>query len=375
MKQKRLIACFAVVLVLTASLAAGAGAGATAGVSTGTVQSASAQPTCSFPFEKTDATGTAVTVESEPGRVVALQPSAAQTMWEIGAKKKVVGLPVGPYTSFLNGSKSGDRTDITKQDGYTTNIESVVSLTPDLVLAPNVVSNETVEKLRSAGLTVYKFKSGRSIEDIYRKTTLTGQLVGACQGANQRVKAMNETVSSIESAVEDRDRPRVLYLMGDGYTPGNGTFINRVITLAGGENIATNAGITGYKQISPESVIKQDPQWIVVGSDTPKIPNRTAYTETTALKQNQTVVVNSNYISQPAPRVVTPMSSLARSLHPDAFEQTNTTDESTATDGETSTETTNATSTGTTETNGPGFGVIAAMLALLGATLVARLRQ
>lgn len=372
MKQKRLIACFAVVLVLTASLAAGAGAGA--GVSTGTVQSASAQPTCSFPFEKTDATGTAVTVESEPGRVVALQPSAAQTMWEIGAKKKVVGLPVGPYTSFLNGSKSGDRTDITKQDGYTTNIESVVSLTPDLVLAPNVVSNETVEKLRSAGLTVYKFKSGRSIEDIYRKTTLTGQLVGACQGANQRVKAMNETVSSIESAVENRDRPRVLYLMGDGYTPGNGTFINRVITLAGGENIAANAGITGYSEINPESVIKQDPQWIVVGSDTPKIPNRTAYTETTALKQNQTVVVNSNYISQPAPRVVTPMRSLARSFHPDAFEQTNTTDESTTADGK-STAATDATSTGTTETNGPGFGVIAAMLALLGATLVARLRQ
>jgi iron complex transport system substrate-binding protein len=339
---------------------------------------------CSFPFSKTDATGTKVVVKNEPKRVVALQPSAAQTMWEIGAKEKVVGMPVGPTTAYLNGSK--EKTDITKKDGYSTSIEKVVSRRPDLVLAPNVVSNKTVQKLRSAGLTVYRFRSSDSIKDIYKKTRLTGKLVGACQGANKRVAKMKETVSSIRSAVEGHDRPSVLYLLGGGYTAGNGTFINEIIQMAGGDNLATNVGITGYKKINPEVVVKRNPKWIIIGSNTPQIPNRTAYQATTALKKNQTVTLNTNYLNQPAPRVVIPMKKLARTLHPKAFEQTNATTKtemgtSTATPTPTTTETSaEMTDAGTatpqeTDATGPGFGVVAAAVALVAGALFVRKRS
>lgn len=316
----------------------------------------SAQPSCSFPFSATDATGTDVTVDAEPERVVALQPSAAQTMWEIDADGKVVGLPLGPTTAYLNDSES--RTDITGADGYSTSVETVVSVKPDLVLAPNSVPNDTVETLRSAGLTVYKFGLSESVADISNKTIRTGQLVGACDGASQRVDEMNETVESIESATEDRDRPRVLYMMDDGYTPGNGTFIHEIITAAGGENIAATANITGYQQINPETVIEQDPQWIITQDHMSSVPNRTEYAETTALAQNQTVSVDSNYVSQPGPRVVRPLETLAQTFHPDAFEGMNATapsdDGTAATPG-----------AQTTEAMGPGFGVVAGALALL----------
>jgi iron complex transport system substrate-binding protein len=339
---------------------------------------------CSFPFIKTDATGTEVTVKNEPKRVVVLQPSAAQTMWEIGAREKVVGMPVGPYTTYLNSSKN--RTDIKTED-YSTNIEKVVALKPDLVLAPNVVRNATVQKLRSAGLTVYKFRPSDSIKDIYAKTILTGKLVGACQGAHERVAKMKETVSSIKAAVEGRERPRVLYLMGGGYTAGKGTFINEIIQIAGGDNIAANVGITGYDQINPEVVIKQNPEWIIISSGAPKIPNRTAYQVTTALRKNQTVVVNSNYISQPAPRVVIPMKKLARTFHPEAFEQMNATTETATTtktatvsetkaeNGSTATTDSGMTTAQKTEANGPGFGVVVAAIALVAAALLARRRE
>lgn len=316
----------------------------------------SAQPSCSFPFSATDATGTDVTVDGDPERVVALQPSAAQTMWEIDAEETVVGMPLGPTTSYLNDSES--RTDITGADGYSTSVETVVSVEPDLVLAPNSVPNDTVETLRGAGLTVYKFGLSESVADISNKTIRTGQLVGACDDANQRVDEMNETVESIESATADRDRSRVLYVMDDGYTPGNGTFIHEIITAAGGENIAATANITGYQQINPETVIEQNPQWIITQDHMSSVPNRTEYAETTALAQNQTVSVDSNYVSQPGPRVVRPMETLAQTFHPDAFEGTNATapsdDGTAATPG-----------AQTTEAMGPGFGVVAGALALL----------
>lgn len=349
------------------------------GSSSATAQSGT-QVNCSFPFSKTDATGTKVVVKEEPKRVVALQASAAQTMWEIGASEKVVGMPVTSYTAYLNGSK--EKTNILKTDDYSTNIEKVVSLKPDLVLAPNVVSNDTVQKLRSAGLTVYKFRPSDSITDIYEKTKLIGKLVGACQAANERVAKMKETVSSIKSAVEGRERPTVLYLMGGGFTAGNGTFINEIIQIAGGDNLAVNAGLTGYEEINPEVVIKRNPQWIIIGSNTPKIPNRSVYQVTTALKKDQIVTLNSNYLSQPAPRVVIPMKKLARTLHPEAFEQTNTTgatETGTATTG-TATTTEAETTTGTTSpqetaATGPGFGVAVGAIALIVGVLCTRIRM
>ena len=377
--MNRLVALLAITVVIVAFPAATV----FSTPSTATAQSATPAD-CGLPFSKTDATGTKVVVENEPKEVVALQASAAQTMWEIGAREKVVGMPVNQYTAYLNGSE--ERTDITKRDGYSTNIEKVVSLQPDLVLAPNVVSNDTVRKLRSAGLTVYRFRPSNSIEDIYEKTKLTGKLVGACQGANERVAKMKETVSTIRSAVEGHERPSVLYLMGGGYTAGNGTFINEIIQIAGGDNLASNAGLTDYEQINPEVVIKRDPQWIIIGSDTPQIPNQTAYQATTALRKDQIVTLNSNYLSQPAPRVIIPMKKLARTLHPEAFEQANTTETGTATTTTTGTATTtmseanveNTTITTTpqgTAANGPGFGVVVAAIALIAGVLCTRIRN
>jgi iron complex transport system substrate-binding protein len=270
---------------------------------------------CSFPVTVTDATGQRVTVEDRPGRIVALQPSVAQTLWEIGARDRVVGMPVNEYTAYLNGSEQ--RTDVVQADDFTTDVETVVSLEPDVVLAPNVVSNETVGQLRELGLTVYRFGYGRSLADIYRKTNRTGQLVGECETATAVVASMRTRVDRIRRAVAGRERPRVLHSSGQ-YTAGNGTFVHDAIRIAGGRNIAAEAGIEGYRTISDEVVLKRDPEWIVHTGEAGDLADRAAYANTTAIRSNQTVVLDSNLLSQPAPRVVVPVTRLAKRLHPEA---------------------------------------------------------
>jgi iron complex transport system substrate-binding protein len=365
---------------------------------------------CSFPVTATDATGTEVTVENEPQRVVALGASTAQTLWEVGAKEKVVGLPVNPTTAYLNGS--ANRTDIYQADDFTVATEQVVGLEPDLVLAPNVIPNETVRILREAGLTVYKFDFGNSLAGVYEKTNRTGELVGACEGAAETVAATRERVNTIEQAVAGEERPRVLYAQGGGFVAGNGTFIHEIIETAGGDNVAANAGIEGYKQISNETVAARDPQWIIA-SDVSLIPTGEPYASTTAFQRNQTIGLNTTLLSQPAPRVVIPMTDIAQQLHPEAMQQANlsntTTAQPVAADGGNATATTAAatgtavatdggtpagepTETGIDETavdasggatgtdagtttssgSGPGFGVVVAVIALLGAALLAR---
>ena len=149
-----------------------------------------AEGDCSFPVERTDVTGTEVRVTEEPTRVVTLNPSAAQTMWEIGAQEKVTG--VTKYASNLDGA--AEKTNISGA-GQTINNEEVVGLEPDLVLAPNTVSNDTVGTLREAGLTVYRFQEAESIDDIKRKTAIIGELTGECAGATGRTQSTSSSVT------------------------------------------------------------------------------------------------------------------------------------------------------------------------------------
>lgn len=268
---------------------------------------------CTFPVSSTDATGTNVTIQDEPRRIVTLNPSATQTMWEIGAEGKVVGLT--PYASYLGGTEN--RTNVWSQSSV--NVEAVIALDPDLVLAPNTIPDDTVEQLRGAGLTVYKFETATSTEFVAEKTILTGRLVGECDGARSRADEMRREVETIDEAVDGVDRPRVLYTFF-GWTAGEGTFIDTIITTAGGRNVAAEAGITGYAKISEEVVVSRDPEWMVLNSDNPTVPDSQAYEQTTAARAGNTVTVDANYISQPAPRIVQPMLTIVRALHPDEYE-------------------------------------------------------
>ncbi|MFB9808829.1 ABC transporter substrate-binding protein [Haladaptatus pallidirubidus] len=96
---------------------------------------ATQQPSCSFPVTKADATGTEVSLDEQPQRVVTLSPSAAQIMWEIGAKDKVVG--VTQYANYLE--EADKKANVSGTGQSFVNIEKVVSLEPDLVLAPSTV--------------------------------------------------------------------------------------------------------------------------------------------------------------------------------------------------------------------------------------------
>lgn len=288
------------------------------GSSIATASHTANQDDCSFPLTEPDQTGTAVTLTEPAREVVVLDASSAQVFWEIDAQDRVVGMPVEPYTAYLN--ESTTRTDVT--DGQQILVELVIELDPDLVIAPNYADEQTIHTLRGAGLTVFQFPLEDSIEAIYTKTALYGHFVGECDAANARIAEMQRDIETIQRGVENRERPRVLYYFF-GFTAGNDTFIHDLIILAGGDNVAATAGIEGYREISPEIVVELDPEWIVAPSHA-GLPDGEPYTSTTAMRSNQTLVVDENLVSQAAPRVVEPLSAMAEAFHPDAFPPTAT---------------------------------------------------
>ncbi len=372
-------------VVALAAPAAGASAAGTAAATPASADgafaaSATAQENCSFPVTVTDAKGNELTLEERPESVVALQPSAAQTMWEIGAQGQVTGLPISQYTDYLDGREG--KTDISQDDGVSVSIETAVATDADLVLAPNSTPDSTISQLREVGMPVYEFRMAESIGDIYEKTNTTGRLTGNCEGAAEAVGEMRTDIRVVQEAVSGEEPGTVYYQMTGGFTAGEGTFINRIIELGGGENIAASANVTGYDTLSNEVVVAQNPEWILV-QEQYGLQQTEALSATTAVQEDQIIEVNANYLNQPAPRVVIPISQVAQSIHPEAYAEANASIRGDAgTDGTTTTtdnggmgDDGGSDDTETSDGGGqPGMGVGAAVAALVAALALARRR-
>lgn len=367
--------------------------GATAGAS------AVDQSQCTYPVEMEDATGTAVTVGAEPDRIVTLAPSAAQTLWEFNASEKVVGL--SEYALYLEGA---DENEVVLE-GFEYDIETIIALEPDLVLAPNVTAAETVETLRTNGVTVFQLPAAANFEDVYAKSAVIGELSGECEAASDTVNDMRQRVDAIREAVRDEERPGTVYVLGT-FTAGDDTFIDDILETAGTRNVAADADIDGYRELNEEIIANRsdDIEWLVLEDPPGEPPGDTVWTETTAIQDDQTVALNTNYLNQPAPRTVLVLETLTRAVHPEAYEEaqailaatptpTPTTTTPTASTDTTTPPTTTAAATTTmadtatpptTETDtqtptpadtaagGSGFGLVAGVLALLAVGLLGR---
>ena len=105
-----------------------------------------------------------------------------------------------------------------------------------------------------------------------------------------------------------------------------GTFGDLLITRAGGENLATAAGITDpYPQLSLEQIVASNPAVIVLGDSmwgvTPEsIATRPGWEELAAVTDEQVHPFDDNLVSRPGPRLVDGLEQLAKLLHPDLFQ-------------------------------------------------------
>jgi len=268
---------------------------------------------CSYPLTVTDATGERVTVSEEPERVVVLGPSTAQTMWEIGAREKVVGMPVNFFTSYLDGSDS--KTNVVGEQGQPIT-EAVVGTEPDLVIAPNITDPQAVRSLRDAGLTVYNVELAGSLDDVNEKTRTVGRLVGEFERAADVAADTHARIEAVQEAVADADRPTAYYALGDGFTAGPETFIGDVIDSAGADNVASEADIARYDVISQEVLAATTIDWLVLPGQLPR-PMNPAINDSRAVAEGNVVRVDNNFINQPAPRVVQPLATMAQAFHPE----------------------------------------------------------
>jgi ABC-type Fe3+-hydroxamate transport system substrate-binding protein len=263
-----------------------------------------------------------------PKRIVSTAPSITELLYALGLGDRVVG--VDRFSRFppeaLRKAKIGDYVN--------PNLEAIAALRPDLVIIPtNPV--KLAERLAILRLKVLEIDQD-SITKLYESFRIVGEAAGARTQAAKLEVAVRGQLEAVRTRAAPLKKTRVMFVVGrtpnrlDGLiVVGQASYLNEIITLAGGENVFRDA-VASYPGVSLEEVLARNPDVIVdMGdmADTVGVTDQHKHEVTSlwerlssvaAVKQHRVYAVASDIYVEPGPRVVDAAKAFLEMLHPEA---------------------------------------------------------
>ncbi len=278
------------------------------------------------PPELVDALGDTLRLADAPLRVISLAPSNTEIVYAVGAGDRLVGV-----TEYCNYPPEAEK--VQTIGGFSNpNLELIVSLQPDLVLGARFNPLEVLAALRRLDVPVFVL-APRTLEETFTAIRQVGSLTGRTDPASRLealMKARIESLTSIVETIPAGSRPRVLWgkLGTPMYTAGPGSFIDDLIRLAGGQNVAADAQ-TAWFQVGLETIVSRDPQIILVSSvhpetiarDVDRLRKTPGWEDVDAIVNGQVHHVDMDILGRPGPRLIDGLEILAGIFHPARFAQ------------------------------------------------------
>ena len=197
---------------------------------------------------------------SESLRAISLAPNITEIIYALGAEDCLVGR--SDYCNYpvevLELPSAGNV--------WQPNLEVIVSMEPDIVLAASLLDPTYKESIEQAGIKVVHILSEENIEGTYDLIMQVGNALNNEKEAENLCNSIKQRFNSIEEKVKDiTNRKTCIYLLGWGefgdYAATGDTFLGSLINLAGAENAAASAQ---YWAISRELLIDSDPDLIIL---------------------------------------------------------------------------------------------------------------
>lgn len=271
-----------------------------------------------------DGLGRTVTLATHAQRIVSMAPSATEILYAIGADDQMVGRD--SFSDFP--AEAANLTDVGgSMNEYS--YETIASLNPDLVIAAGINTADQVKALEDLGLTVYYIANPTDFDGLYQIIQDVGKLTGRDAEAATLTGSLAERVKTVEETIATATTTPVVFYELDGsdpakpWTSGPGTFVDMLITMAGGKNVGS--ALSGsWAQISIEDLLIQNPGLIILGDSaygmTPdQVAARTGWENIKAVTDGQIYAFNDDLVTLAGPRLVDGLEGLAKLIHPELF--------------------------------------------------------
>jgi len=270
-----------------------------------------------------DDAGRQVHLNSAPTRIVSHVPSITETIFALGLGDKLVA--DSDYCDYPEAAKGKP-----KIGGYfTPNIEEIVAMKPDLVLTDGHVP-ELITKLDSLEIPIAVIDP-KDISSVLTDIELLGNVSGSQKEARELTDNMRERMNAVWKKVAPLSYlPSVFYVFDatdttKPWTAGPSSFVDALINLAGGKNVAASAA-GPWIQFNMEELVNSNPDIILVDSShgtaaisPAQIKELPGWQDLKAVKENRIYIIDGDLVNRSGPRIVEGLEQIAKILHPDLF--------------------------------------------------------
>ena len=279
-------------------------------------------PALAFPKTFTDDAGRTVVVSRPHQRIISLAPSNTEILYALGLGARIVA--VDQYSDYPPEAKQKPR-----MGGYAgPDIEQITAATPDMVFATGYHAKFVVPNLQRHGIPVLVVEP-KTLTEVLDRILLVGQVTGEETKARALVQQLRARMDRVTDRIKGVARPRVFFeISPELYTAGPGSFIDDMITHAGGSNIAADT-TKPWPQINQESVVVKDPEVILLGNAVgaeavKRVRARSGWQGIAAVKSGRILAIDADLTHRPGPRIFGGLEAIARALHPERFQDTPT---------------------------------------------------
>jgi len=277
-----------------------------------------------FPVTIKDATDKNVVIEAKPEKIVSLIPSNTEIAFALGLGDKIVG--VNDYDNFPEEALEKE-----KIGGMEFNVEKIISLQPDVVLAQGSMADSSAEglkQIRDAGIPVVVVNDAKNFAEVYKSIEMIGTVTGKQEEAQKIVDDMKAKVEDLKAkaaTIKDQDKKSVLMEISPApelYAAGKNTFIDEMLSIINAENVVKEEG---WPKVDQEAIISSNPDVIIttygfyIDNPVGQVTSREGWQDINAVKNKQVVDVHSDKVTRPGPRLVEGVEEVAKAVYPDIF--------------------------------------------------------
>jgi iron complex transport system substrate-binding protein len=266
-----------------------------------------------------DATGTTVRLPERATRIVTLAPSLGELAADLAgdALERIVG--VSDYSDYPPALAK-----IPSVGSYARfNIEKVVSLKPDLVLATTDGNpKDQVLHLRELGVPVVVVGT-ETLAEVEGSVRLVARAMGEEKRGEAMAAQLHLGIEHLRAKVAAGGTRRVLLQIGDDplVVVGAKSFLHDAVRLVGGTNVYADAS-AHYPRPSLEDVLKRDPEVVIVlalGGDLAPFHAMASrwgrFAGISAVKAGRVRVLQGDMILRPTLRLLEGLSLLEKAVH------------------------------------------------------------
>ena len=196
---------------------------------------------------------------SQEKKIISLGPAFTKAIYELDAQDNLIGC-----TSFCPLQDDADKKEIVATI-IDVNIEKIIELNPDIILASKLTNRRSIELLSKAGFSVVVFDQPKNFNQLCDQFRKIAQITATEEKAEKIINQVKEAISQIQAETINLYRPKVFIQIGARplFTVTSDSFINDMIDKANAINIAREAKIGLY---STEEVLAKKPDHIIIST-------------------------------------------------------------------------------------------------------------